>query len=85
MATLVCLAPPGEARDLTGNALNLPAAICQGGADPVVRHEGVREIRDELLKAGVSDEYREFTGVQHDVWVQWRSGFSALTLPDLTK
>jgi hypothetical protein len=36
----------------------------------VVRPEGVREIRDELLKAGASVEYREFPGVQHDVWVQ---------------
>ncbi len=66
----VCPAPPAEAWDLMGNALNLPVAIYQGGADPVVRPEGVREIRDELLKAGASVEYREFPGVQHDVWVQ---------------
>lgn len=66
----VCPAPPGEARDLMGNALNLPVAIYQGGADPVVRPEGVREIRDELLKSGAPVEYREFPGVQHDVWVQ---------------
>ncbi len=66
----VCPAPPGEAWDLMGNALNLPVAIYQGGADPVVRPEGVREIRDELVKAGASVEYREFPGVQHDVWVQ---------------
>ncbi len=66
----VCPAPPGEAWDLMGNALNLPVAIFQGGADPTVRPEGVRQIRDELLKCGASVEYYEFPGVQHDVWVQ---------------
>lgn len=66
----VCPAPPGETYDLMGNALNLPVAIYQGGADPVVRPEGVRKIRDELLKSGASVEYYEFPGVRHDVWVQ---------------
>jgi len=65
----VCPAPPGEAYELMGNALNLPVAIYQGGADPVVRPEGVRQLRDELLKTGASVEYLEFPGVQHDVWV----------------
>lgn len=66
----VCPAPPEEAWDLMGNALNLPVNIYQGGADPVVRPEGVHEIVSELLKGGASVEYHEFPGVQHDVWVQ---------------
>jgi predicted esterase len=66
----VCPAPPGEAWDLMGNAVNLPVAIYQGGADPVVKPEGVREIVNELLKGSASVEYHEFPGVQHDVWVQ---------------
>lgn len=66
----VCPAPPEEAWDLMGNALNLPVNIYQGGADPVVRPEGVHEIVGELLKGGASVEYHEFPGVQHDVWVQ---------------
>jgi len=65
----VCPAPPEEVYELTGNALNLPVTIYQGGADPVVSPEGVREIADELLKSGVSVEYHEFPGVRHDVWV----------------
>jgi predicted esterase len=65
----VCPAPPGEAWDLMGNAVNLPVAIFQGGADPVVKPEGVHEIVSELLKGGASVEYHEFPGVQHDVWV----------------
>jgi enterochelin esterase-like enzyme len=66
----VCPAPPEEAYDLMGNALNLPVAIFQGGADPVVRPEGVRQIAADLLKSGASVEYHEFPGVQHEVWVQ---------------
>jgi predicted esterase len=65
----VCPAPPSEAWDLMGNAVNLPVAIFQGGADPVVKPEGVHEIVNELLKGGASVEYHEFPGVQHDVWV----------------
>ncbi|NLX29781.1 MAG: phospholipase [Bacteroidales bacterium] len=66
----VCPAPPEEAYGLMGNALNLPVAIYQGGADPVVRPEGVRLIAGDLLREGASVEYHEFPGVGHDVWVQ---------------
>lgn len=66
----VCPAPPEEAYPLMGNALNLPVAIYQGGADPVVRPEGVRLIADDLLKEGASVEYHEFPGVGHNVWIQ---------------
>lgn len=66
----VCPAPPDEALELTGNALNLPVAIFQGGDDQVVKPEEVRKIRDQLLEAGASVEFREFPGVRHNVWVQ---------------
>lgn len=66
----VCPAPPEEACALMGNALNLPVAIYQGGADAVVMPEGVRLIVDDLLKEGASVEYHEFPGVGHDVWIQ---------------
>ncbi|WP_291861933.1 dienelactone hydrolase family protein [Marinilabilia sp.] len=64
----VCPAPPQEYFDLTENALNLPVAIHQGGADPVVRPEGTRQIVEELRNMGTMVEYHEYPGVQHDSW-----------------
>lgn len=64
----VCPAPPAAFFDVTGNALNLPVAIFQGGADPVVKSEGVRQIVSDLQDAGTMVEYVEFPGVQHNVW-----------------
>lgn len=64
----VCPAPPAAFFDLTGNALNLPVAIFQGGADPVVKPEGVRQIVNDLQDAGTMVEYTEFPDVQHNVW-----------------
>ncbi|MFO8000858.1 MAG: prolyl oligopeptidase family serine peptidase, partial [Marinilabilia sp.] len=64
----VCPAPPPETFDLLENALNLPVAIHQGGADPVVRPEGTRQIVDELRNTGTMVEYHEYPGVQHDSW-----------------
>ncbi len=64
----VCPAPPGDAYDLMGNALNLPVAIFQGGADGLVRPEGTRQIVSELRDAGTLVEYQEFPGVGHNVW-----------------
>ncbi len=64
----VCPAPPDEYFDLTENALNLPVTIHQGGADPVVRAEGTRQIVDELQNMGTMVEYHEYPGVQHDSW-----------------
>ena len=90
----VCPAPPEEAYALMGNALNLPVAIYQGGADPVVRPEGVRMIADDLLREGASVEYHEFPGVGHDVWVQaygngnifrWFDGLKRNSFPERVK
>lgn len=64
----VCPAPPEEYFDLTENTLNLPVAIHQGGADPVVRPEGTRQIVDELRNMGSMTEYHEYPGVLHDSW-----------------
>jgi hypothetical protein len=64
----VCPAPPDEYFDLTENAVNLPVSIHQGGADPVVRPEGTRQIVDELRNMGTMIEYHEYPGVQHDSW-----------------
>lgn len=64
----VCPAPPAEAAPLAGNAFNLPVQIHQGGADPAVRPEGVREWVKNLKKEGVEVEYLEYPGVGHDSW-----------------
>lgn len=64
----VCPAPPQEYFDLTENGLNIPVAIHQGGADPVVRPEGTRQIVEELQNMGTMVEYHEYPGVQHDSW-----------------
>ncbi len=66
----VCPAPPPATDELMGNALNLPVVIYQGGADPVVKAEGVRSIVETLEKNGGVAEYHEFPGVQHNVWIQ---------------
>ena len=66
----VCPAPPSAFYPLTGNALNLPVAIHQGGADPVVRPEGTRWIVDEFQNKNTLIEYYEYPGVQHDSWAQ---------------
>lgn len=64
----VCPAPPAAFFDLTGNALNLPVAIFQGAADPVVRAENVRLIVKDLQDAGTMIEYTEYPDVQHNAW-----------------
>lgn len=70
----VCPAPPAGFFDLTENALNLPVALHQGGADPVVRPEGSRRIVDELRSMGTMVEYYEYPGVQHDSWANAYAG-----------
>lgn len=65
----VCPAPPAEAAALAANAFNLPVHIHQGGADPVVRAEGVRAWVENLKNEGVKVEYSEYPGVLHDSWV----------------
>ncbi len=65
----VCPAPPEGAADLAGNALNVPVHIFQGGADPVVKPEGVRDFAKRMEGLGVKVEYTEYPGVGHDSWV----------------
>ncbi len=64
----VCPAPPAEAAARAGNAFNIPVHIHQGGADPVVRPEGVRAWVENLKSKGVDVEYSEYPGVEHDSW-----------------
>ncbi len=66
----VCPAPPSAFYPLTGNALNLPVAIHQGGADPVVKAEGTRWILNEFQEKNTLIEYYEYPGVHHDSWAQ---------------
>lgn len=71
----VCPAPPPDAYDLIGNAMNLPISLHQGGADPVVKPEGVRLMVDDLQKAGALIEYTEYPEIGHDVWTNaYRNG-----------
>ena len=65
----VCPAPPQGTERFAPNALNVPVHIFQGGADPVVRPEGVRAWVDSLKALGTAVEYVEYPGVQHDSWV----------------
>lgn len=65
----VCPAPPEGTAPLAPNALNFPVYIFQGGADPVVRPEMVREWVDRFKAADVDVRYNEYPGVGHDSWV----------------
>jgi pimeloyl-ACP methyl ester carboxylesterase len=65
----VCPAPPPDAWELWGNALDLPVSVHQGGADPAVNPESTRFIVSELQKAGVLVEYNEYPEIGHDIWV----------------
>ncbi|SFE07367.1 prolyl oligopeptidase family serine peptidase [Thermophagus xiamenensis] len=87
----VCPALPFEVFDLMENGLNLPIAIFQGGADPVVRPEGTRQIVDELRSLGTLVEYYEYPGVHHDSWAnayangnifKWFDGVRRNPFPD---
>jgi acetyl esterase/lipase len=64
----VCPAPPEGATDLAGNALNVPVHIYHGGADPVVKAEGVRDFAKRLEGHGARVEYTEYPKVGHDSW-----------------
>lgn len=70
----VCPAPPGGTDAFAPNALNIPVHFFQGGADPVVRPEGVREWAKRLEELGTEVEYTEYPGVAHDSWVQAYEG-----------
>lgn len=70
----VCPAPPGETETFTGNALNVPVHIHQGGADPVVQPQGTRQWVERLERLGTSVEYTEYPGVGHDSWVNAYAG-----------
>lgn len=65
----VCPAPPAGTDAYATNALNIPVHIFQGGADPVVRPEGVRAWVDRFKSLGTQVEYVEYPGVGHDSWV----------------
>jgi len=64
----VCPAPPAETTELALNALNLPVHFFQGGADPVVKPDGVREWVKRLEGLGTKVEYTEYPGVSHNSW-----------------
>ena len=65
----VCPAPPQGTEELAGNALNYPVHIFHGGADPVVKPEGVRAWVKNLEDLGTQVKYVEYPGVLHDSWV----------------
>lgn len=64
----VCPAPPAETAELAPNALNLPVHFFQGGADPVVKPDGVRDWAKRLENMGTKVEYTEYPGVGHNSW-----------------
>jgi poly(3-hydroxybutyrate) depolymerase len=64
----LCPAPPPDAYDLLGNALNMQVALYQGSADPLVNPEGTRSIYKEMKDMGTSVEYNEYPNVGHNVW-----------------
>ncbi|MGI8742796.1 MAG: alpha/beta hydrolase-fold protein [Bryobacteraceae bacterium] len=64
----VCAAAPEQARDLTGNALNLPMHLFHGSIDPVVPVGSSRRWQHDLLELGCSVEYTEYPNVRHNSW-----------------
>jgi acetyl esterase/lipase len=64
----VCPAPPRGTEELAGNALNVPVHVFEGGADPAVKPDGVREFVKRLEGGGVKVEYTEYPGVGHNSW-----------------
>jgi poly(3-hydroxybutyrate) depolymerase len=87
----VCPAPPEGADILAPNALHIPVRLSQGGADPVVRPEGVRDWVKKLEAAGTKVEYLEYPGVGHNSWenayqdgkvFEWFSQFKRNPHPD---
>lgn len=87
----VCPAPPEGTKALAPNALNVPVRILQGGADPVVRPEGVRAWVEDLKVLGTNVQYDEYPGVGHESWVpayadgqifEWFAQFERTPSPD---
>jgi poly(3-hydroxybutyrate) depolymerase len=64
----VCPAPPEGTVERSPNALNLPVHVFQGGADPVVKPEGTRELVRQLEQLGTAVQYTEYPGVGHNSW-----------------
>ena len=64
----VCPAPPREAEEFAPNALNIPVAIFQGGADPVVAPDSTRAWVKRLKDLETTVEYTEYPGVGHNSW-----------------
>lgn len=64
----VCAAAPDEARELAGNALDLPVRLFHGSADPVVPVENSRQWQRSLLELECPVEYIEYAHVRHNSW-----------------
>jgi predicted esterase len=86
----VCPAPPEEAAELAGNAINVPMKLFQGAIDPVVPAAGTREWHQRLTAAGVQAEYVEYPGIRHNSWdlaykdaaiFDWFRGFRRERMP----
>ncbi|MFC4874378.1 alpha/beta hydrolase-fold protein [Negadavirga shengliensis] len=70
----VCPAPPQGAREMIGNALNLPVRFFHGDADPAVPVQGSRDWVAEMQALGINVEMEEYEGVKHDSWVNAYEG-----------
>lgn len=64
----VCPAPPSNAEELAGNALNIPIKMFQGAADPLVKPETVRAWQKRFVDSEVQSEYIEYPAVRHNAW-----------------
>jgi predicted esterase len=64
----VCPGLMSDIDELLPNALNIPVHLFQGGADPVVKPEGTRDLVEQFKKLGTKVEYDEYPGVGHNSW-----------------
>ncbi len=71
----VCGGAPAGTEDLAANALNLPVKITHGDQDQTVPIAIARGWRERFTRAGVKLDYREYAGLDHNVWdVTYKDG-----------
>jgi poly(3-hydroxybutyrate) depolymerase len=71
----VCGGAPAGTEELAPNALNLPVKLTHGDKDQTVPIEIARRWREHFTREGVRLDYKEYAGLDHNVWdVTYRGG-----------
>jgi pimeloyl-ACP methyl ester carboxylesterase len=88
---LVCPTPAPDLEPLAGNALNLPVRIFAGDQDPIAPVAIARGWQRRFLDLGISADYLEYPGVEHNSWVlayrhgaifEWFAQFRRMHAPE---